>query len=100
VTHGRTRRAVPQWCSTGVHSGTAPFGEDSYIFNMEVKYTKITLAGAWISAVCAAGLAANIGSLSSWIVLIGFAILPPLVIMQWRNDPAQSMSESIQEVLR
>ena len=86
--------------STGVPSGTAPFGEGSYTFNMQLKYTKVTWAGAWISAVCAAGLVANVGSLSSWIVLVGFAILLPLVIMQWSNDPAQSMSESIQEVLR
>jgi cation transporter-like permease len=86
--------------STGVHSGTAPYGEGSYTFNMQLKYTRVTLAGAWISAVCAAGLVANVSSLSSWIVLVGFAILPPLVMMQWWNDPAQSMSESIQEVLR
>jgi hypothetical protein len=67
---------------------------------MQLKHTKVTLTGAWISAVSAAGLVANVSSLSSWIVLVGFAILPPLVIMQWLNDPAQSMSESIQEALR
>ena len=94
MTHARRFTMV----STGVHSGTARFGEGSYIFNMQLKYTKLT-AGAWISAVCAAGLVANVGSLWTWIVLVGFAILPPLVIMQW-NEPARSMSESIQEVLR
>jgi hypothetical protein len=67
---------------------------------MEFTYKKVALAGAWISGVCAAGLAGNAGSLSSWTVLAAFAIIPPLVLMQWRNDPAQSMSESIQEVLR
>jgi hypothetical protein len=67
---------------------------------MQRKYTKVILAAAWMSAVCAAGLVGDVSSLSSWIVLAGFGILPPLVMMQYWSDPAQSISESIQEVLR
>ncbi len=80
--------------------GTAPFGDDTYTLNMQLKYAKVTLACAWISAVCGAGLVGDVSSLPSWTVLLGFAILPPLVMMQWWNDPAQTMSESIHEVLR
>ena len=83
----------------GVHSETAPFGDDTYTFNMQLTYVKATLACAWISAVGSAGLVGNVSSLPAWTVLAGFAILPPLILTRW-NDPAPTMSESIHEVLR
>lgn len=83
----------------GVHSETAPFGDDTYTFNMQLKYAKLTLACAWISAVCGAGLVGNVSAVPSWTVLAGLAILPPLILARW-NDPAPTMSESIHEVLR
>jgi hypothetical protein len=83
-----------------VHSGTAPVGEDTYTFNMQLKYTKVTLACAWMFAISGAGLVANVNSLPNWTVLVGLAILPPLAMMRWWKEPAQTMSESIHEILR
>ena len=67
---------------------------------MQLESLKATLAALWISAVCAAAIAGNLQSLSGWTVLVGIAVLPPLVMM-WRwNHPPQTMSESIQEARR
>jgi hypothetical protein len=54
----------------------------------------------WVSTVSVVGIAGNLNSVTSGIVLAVVAIVPPLVVM-WRwNDPRQTMSESIQEALR
>jgi hypothetical protein len=67
---------------------------------MQLVSIKTTIALLWVSAVSIAGIAGNVNSFSSWTVLAGIAVLPPLVMM-WRwNDPRQTTSQSIQEVLR
>jgi hypothetical protein len=67
---------------------------------MQLKYMKATIALFWILAVCGAGFLADLTSPSAWTFLVGFALLPPLVMMRYWKDPAQSMSESIQKALR
>jgi hypothetical protein len=67
---------------------------------MQLLSLKAVLATVWVSALLIAGLAGNLNSLSSWAVLAGFAVFPP-VVMMWRwNAPGQTMSESIQEARR
>ena len=67
---------------------------------MQLFSIKAVLATGWIAVLGIAGLAGNLNSLSSWTVLAGAAVLPPMVMM-WRwNDPPQSMSESILEARR
>ena len=67
---------------------------------MQLVSIKTTIALLWVLAVSIAGIAGNVNSFSSWTVLAGIAVLPPLVMM-WRwNDPRQTTSQSIQEVLR
>lgn len=67
---------------------------------MELTSIKAVIAMLWVSAVSILGIAGNVDSLSSWTVLAGVAVVPPLIMM-WRwNDPRQTMSEAIQEALR
>ena len=67
---------------------------------MQLDSIKATVAAVWISAVCAAGIAGNVRSLSGWAVLTGLAVLP-LIVMMWRwNAPRQTMSETIRKALR
>jgi hypothetical protein len=67
---------------------------------MRLNTIKAMVTAVWVFALCAAGLALNVGSLSGWIVLSALAILPPIVMM-WRwNDPPATMSEIIQEARR
>jgi hypothetical protein len=49
-----------------------------------------------VSAVLIAGLTGNLNSLTSWAVVAEVAVLPPIVMM-WRWNPRQTMSERIQE---
>lgn len=67
---------------------------------MQLVSIKAILAMLWVSTVTVVGIAGNLNSVTSWIVLAVVAVAPPLVVM-WRwNDPRQTMSESIQEALR
>ena len=67
---------------------------------MQLSSIKLAVAVAWVLAVCVAGLAASLSSLSGWTVLAGVVVLPPIVMM-WRwNDPLQLVSERIQESRR
>ncbi len=83
-----------------MRSGTARFKAGAYTWNMQRVSIKAVIAMLWVSAVSMAGIAGNVTSLSSWTVLAGVAVLPPLVMMRRWNDPRQSMSQSIQEALR
>ena len=83
-----------------VRSGTAPFGAGAYTLYMQLESIKVTAATLWVSAVCTVGTAGSVNSLSGWTVLVGLAILPPLVIMWRLNNPPQTMSESIQEAFQ
>jgi hypothetical protein len=67
---------------------------------MHLVSIKAITAMLWVSVVSIAGIAANVNSFSSWTVLAGVAVLPPLVMMRRWNDPGQSMSQTIQEALR
>ena len=67
---------------------------------MQLVSLKAMLAAVWIAAVLIAGLAGQLSSVSSWTLLAGVALLPPMVMM-WRwKTPAQTMSESIHEARR
>jgi hypothetical protein len=67
---------------------------------MQLLSIKLVIAALWVSAMFIIGIAGNLDSFSSWAVLTGVAVVPPLVMM-WRwNYPRQTMSESIQEALR
>jgi hypothetical protein len=64
---------------------------------MQLLSIKVVIAILWVSAMFIIGIAQNLDSFSSWAVLTGVAVVPPLVMM-WRwHDPHQTMSESIQE---
>ena len=53
-----------------------------------------------VSAALIIGIAGNVDSFSSWTLLVGLAVVPPLMLMWGWNAPRQTMSPSIQEALR
>ena len=71
----------------------------SYSLSMNLTYVKVTASALWIFAVGWAGAIANV-STSSWIVLAGCAVVPPLLVVRYWKYPDQTMSESIQRALR
>lgn len=91
---------VETWLACGVHSGTASCGERLYARIMQLEYTKVPLAEAWVVAVCLVGLAAGLTSVFAWIVLAAVAVVPSVLMLKLRTDPPQTMSQTIQEALR
>lgn len=67
---------------------------------MQLQQRKAIAAGAWILAITAIGIVANLTSLSSRAVVALVALIPPVVLWRFWDVPAQSMSESIRKVLR
>jgi hypothetical protein len=67
---------------------------------MTLQTLKVSTAAAWVLAIASAGLLASVTSFSLWLALAGLAIVPPLVMMRFWSQPDQTMSQSIQEILR
>jgi ABC-type nickel/cobalt efflux system permease component RcnA len=67
---------------------------------MKKELTKGTLTAIWLLAMVVIAYGANITSTASWIALVSFTIIPPIAMWRFWRDPAQTMSESIQEARR
>ena len=67
---------------------------------MQRKHMKTAVIVAWVLACGVMALLLNVTSASGWAILIGSAVVPPLVLLQMWRPPAQTMSESIREVLK
>ena len=67
---------------------------------MQLLRVKGIVTAIWILAVCATAIVVNVNSVSSWLLVAAVAVIPPMVMMWWWQDPAQSMSESIQDARR
>lgn len=68
---------------------------------MKSQHVKLTLAAMWM--LLATALVAALGYLrspSDALVLAAFALAPPAAMWFWGNDPAQTLSESIQAARR
>jgi hypothetical protein len=66
---------------------------------MQPKYLKATISAVWVCALCAVALFGHV-TFSAWVLLAALAVLPPLVVMRYWRAPVQTVSQSIQEVLR
>jgi hypothetical protein len=67
---------------------------------MEFKMIKAGVAGAWVSVLAVAALAAGVQSLAGWALLAGMGLTPSVVLLWWWSDSHQTMSQSIQKALR
>jgi len=94
----RRYRDVKASCGS-VHSRTSKTAQSRYTCGMQPKYMKATISAVWVCALCAVALFGHF-TFSAWVLLVAFAVLPPLVVMRLWKDPVQTTSQSIQEVLR
>jgi hypothetical protein len=67
---------------------------------MQFQYTKMMAMSAWVLAMGAIGILSQTASPASWTGLALLAAVPPAVLWQFWNPPSQTMSESIQKILR
>ena len=66
---------------------------------MELQRIKMIVAASWVLVTLAIAIAAQV----TWplqIAIAALGVLPPLALLLWWNDPAQTMTEAIDEVRR
>jgi ABC-type protease/lipase transport system fused ATPase/permease subunit len=64
---------------------------------MTFKYAREAFAAVFVLTLFAAGVAIGITSISGWIVLVVLALVSVLVVQRLWREPAQTLSESIQQ---
>jgi hypothetical protein len=68
---------------------------------MKPQYLKLALSAMWmLLAVVVVAALGYLRSPSDFLVLVALAVAPPAAIWFWWNDPAQTLSESIQAISR
>lgn len=64
---------------------------------MRLERIKWVVAGVWMIAAVILGLFVRDVTWQIWAAVIALAVLPPLALLFWWTDPAQTMSETISE---
>jgi hypothetical protein len=64
---------------------------------MQLERIKWVLIAAWVVTAVVVGLVARDLNWQMWAALIALAILPPLALVLWWTEPAQTMSETISD---
>ena len=64
---------------------------------MQLERIKWIAAGAWVIAAVVVGLLVPDLTWQMWAAFIALAVVPPLALLFWWTDPAQTMSETISE---
>lgn len=67
---------------------------------MQLERIKWVVTGAWVVSAVILGLFVREAAWQIWAAFIALAVLPPLALLLWWTDPAQTMSESINDVRR
>ena len=66
---------------------------------MPLRSTKVLAVALWIAFIAVTTFLLQPASVPTWVVLASLAIVPPVVMIRYLNR-RESMSESIQKVLR
>lgn len=62
---------------------------------MQLQRIKWALTGAWVLAAVIVGVVIRDLTWQIWVAFIALALLPPVALLFWWNDPAETMSETI-----
>lgn len=82
-----------------VHYETAAERIRCHAEDMQLQHMKVLFATVWVILVIAIMVGTgHVTSMSDRLTLGLLAVLPPLAMWFWWNDPARTMSESIHEV--
>ena len=67
---------------------------------MQLERIKWVVTGVWVVAAVIVGLYLGDVNWQTWAVFIALAVLPPLALLLFWTDPAETMSETISEARR
>jgi hypothetical protein len=75
--------------------------EPAYAWLMKPQQVKLALAAVWMFlAIVIVAASGYLKSTSDVLMLAALALAPPAAVWFWWNDPAQTLSQSIQAVRR
>jgi hypothetical protein len=67
---------------------------------MQLTPLKTVIAAVWLVAIAALAVALPVNTISGWAAIVGLGLLPLVLMLRAWNQPAQTMSEVIQEARR
>ena len=76
-----------------------PPGYFDTLAGMQFEHVKTAILGGWVLALGATAVSFGVGSATGWLLLAVVGLVPPVMLRMWRQ-PAQTISESIHEVIR
>ena len=68
----------------------------SYASGMTLQNIKMIVSGVWMLTALVIAIVADVSWLAG-IAIAALGVLPPLALLLWWNEPAQTMSESIRQ---
>jgi membrane protein implicated in regulation of membrane protease activity len=67
---------------------------------MQLERVKAGFTAAWVTAAVVLGLLIRDLPWQVWVAFVAVTVLPPVALLFWWTDPAQTMSETINEARR
>ena len=67
---------------------------------MQLEHVKTAIVGGWVLGLGTIAVSFGVGSATGWMLLLGLGLIPPVMLFRMWHQPAQSMSQSIHEVLK
>jgi len=89
---------VPEDTATVLFNCEHPDGlPPRYARDMQLERIKWILTGVWVMTAAIVGLVIRDVTWQIWAAFIALAVLPPVALLLWWTQPAQTMSETINE---
>jgi len=67
---------------------------------MQLERIKNVVIGVWLVAAVIVGLFVRNVTWQMWVAFIALSVLPPLALLFWWTEPAQTLSETISDARR
>jgi hypothetical protein len=67
---------------------------------MQREHVRTAIVGGWVLGSGAIAASFGVDSATGWMLLIGLGLVPSLMLFRMWHQPAQTMSESIHQVLK
>jgi hypothetical protein len=81
------------------NSGQRPAWDDRMLSHMELHTIKRTIAGSWVALTLIIALMSQITE-PLQLAIAALAVMPPLALLLLWNEPAQTMTQAINEARR
>lgn len=67
---------------------------------MQRQHPRVVVAAGWVLTTCLIGVLTGTASVGAAALLVGFGLVPPLLMLYGWREPPQTLSQSIRKALR